>query len=288
MAAENFIKGGTNRVILATDGDFNVGITDQADLIQPDRRRRPRPACSSPSSASAWATSRTTRWRSSPTRATATTPTSTRLEEARKVLVEEMAATLVTIAKDVKIQVEFNPAKVGALPADRLREPHAAQRGLQQRQEGRRRDRRRAHVTALYELVPATKLNRDAKESTPATTPPTTQPTVDPLKYQSHQVIKSDDLLTLKLRYKQPDGDTSSKIEIPATDSGLTYGKASEDFKFAAAVAQFGMILRGSAEKGTATLDGVIELADEGKGKDEKGYLADFVELAKKAKALIK
>jgi len=121
-----------------------------------------------------------------------------------------------------------------------------------------------------------------------ATTAPTAHPNVDPLKYQSHQVIKSDDLLTLKLRYKQPDGNTSSKIEIPATDSGISYAKASDDFKFAAAVAQFGMILRGSAEKGTASLDGVIELADEGKGKDEKGYRAEFVELVKKAKALVK
>src|SRR5207237_2945803 len=133
-------------------------------------------------------------------------------------------------------------------------------------------------VTALYELTPAT------KAPTPATRPATTQPAraaadVDPLKYQKHEILKSPELLTLKLRYKQPEGDTSTKIELSVTDRGLSYSKASDDFKFAAAVAQFGMILRNSPHKGTASFDGVVELADEGKGKDEKGYRGEFVEM---------
>jgi Ca-activated chloride channel family protein len=100
--------------------------------------------------------------------------------------------------------------------------------------------------------------------------------------------VKSDDLMTLKMRYKQPDGETSTKIEFPAIDKGITYSKASEDFKFSAAVAQFGMILRNSPYRGSASLDGVLELADEGKGKDEKGYRAEFLEMVKKAKSLTK
>jgi hypothetical protein len=98
----------------------------------------------------------------------------------------------------------------------------------------------------------------------------------------------SPDLLTLKLRYKQPDGDQSTMLEIPVTDSGASYAKASDDFKFAAAVAQFGMILRNSPHKGSASLDGVLELADEGKGKDEKGYRAEFLEMVRKARVLSK
>ena len=111
---------------------------------------------------------------------------------------------------------------------------------------------------------------------------------MDPLKYQKTEVVNSDELCTLKLRYKQPDGETSTLVQTPVTDSGLSYAKASDDFKFAAAVAGYGMILRNSPHKGTATLDAVLELADEGKGKDEKGYRADFLDLVKKTKALIK
>jgi Ca-activated chloride channel family protein len=139
-------------------------------------------------------------------------------------------------------------------------------------------------VTALYEIVPTTTpFSRDPKGSAPAPAQD-----VDPLKYQKTQLLNSDELLTLKLRYKQPDGDTSTLLQTPVTDRNLPYARASDDFKFAAAVAQYGMILRNSPHKGTATLDAVLELADEGKGKDDKGYRADFLDLVKKTKALTK
>jgi Ca-activated chloride channel family protein len=202
------------------------------------------------------------------------------LKEARKVLVEEMSGTLVTIAKDVKIQVEFNPAKVSSyrligyenrmLKKEDFNNDHvdAGEIGA-------------GHtVTALYEIVPSPV--GSAVRNTPA------QPDVDPLKYQKHELVQSDELLTLKLRYKQPDGDTSTLLQTPVTDSNLPYAKASDDFKFAAAVAGYGMILRNSPHKGTATLDAVLELADEGKGKDDKGYRADFLDLVKQTKALTK
>ena len=123
---EHFIKGGVNRVILATDGDFNVGVTSEGELVRLDRAESARAASSSSCSASARATSRTRRWSSSPTRATATTPTSTRCTRRARCSSQEIGGTLVTIAKDVKIQVEFNPAQVAGLPPDRLREPRAA------------------------------------------------------------------------------------------------------------------------------------------------------------------
>ena len=136
-------------------------------------------------------------------------------------------------------------------------------------------------VTALYEVVPT-----GAELKGP--------PGVDPLKYQkspappaqSAPADASDELLTVKLRYKDPDGKTSRLLEFPVTDGGASYGKASGDFKFAASVAAFGMILRDSPHKGTATYNGLIELAEEGLGSDEGGYRAEFISLVQKAKAL--
>ena len=169
------------------------------------------------------------RWRSWPTRATATTPTSTRSREARKVLVEQIGGTLVTIAKDVKIQVEFNPAEVARLPADRLREPHA--RGTRTSTTTPRTPARSAPghtVTALYEIVPAGRRGRACRASTRSSTSSPPQPT---------DAAGSGELLTLKLRYKQPDGDTSTLLELPGarTTAGAFESSASADFQFAAA-----------------------------------------------------
>ena len=143
-AQQQFIKGGINRVILATDGDFNVGVTSQGDLTRLIEEKRDAAASSCRSSASAPATSRTRRWRSWPIRGNGNYAYLDSLHEARQACSSTQAgATLVTVAKDVKIQVEFNPARRRLSP-DRLREPAAAEGGLQRRQEGRRRDRRRA------------------------------------------------------------------------------------------------------------------------------------------------
>jgi Ca-activated chloride channel family protein len=120
-----------------------------------------------------------------------------------------------------------------------------------------------------------------------------TRPAVDPLKYQqAHEQARADEpvgngeLLTLKLRYKQPDGETSKLIETVVTDSDRPYGKATADFKFASSVALFGMILRGSPHKGSGTIDAAEELAREGLSKDDGGYRAEFVELIELAKQL--
>jgi Ca-activated chloride channel family protein len=282
IATDNFIKGGTNRVLLATDGDWNVGVTDQSSLINLIQDKAKSGVFLSVLGYG-FGNLKDSTMEKLADKGNGHYAYIDSIKEARKVLVEEMSGTLVTIAKDVKIQVEFNPAKVESY---RL----IGYENRMLRKEDFNNDKIDAGeigaghcVTALYELVPAT------KASAPATRPvAATQPEVDALKYQKHELVDSGDLMTLKLRYKQPDGDTSTKIEIPATDKGLSYSKASEDFKFTAAVAQFGMILRNSAHKGTASLDGVIELADEGKGKDEKGYRGEFVELARKAKALSK
>ena len=137
IAREAFIPGGVNRVILATDGDFNVGITSPAAICCSSSSASASPACSCPCSASAAATSRTRRWRCWRTSGNGHYAYLDSLQEARRVLVREGDATLETVAKDVKFQVEFNPAVVSRVEADRLREPRARRARLQQRPQGR-------------------------------------------------------------------------------------------------------------------------------------------------------
>jgi Ca-activated chloride channel family protein len=143
-------------------------------------------------------------------------------------------------------------------------------------------------VTALYEVVPAGK-KMDS-------------PPVDELKYQKSAVAAKNDsaagkeetqsapvskeLLTLKMRYKAPDGDTSKKLEWPVTDGGKSYGEATDDFQFASAVAGFGLLLRDSQYKGNLTFAAVLELAQSGLGADESGYRKEFLELVREAKKL--
>jgi Ca-activated chloride channel family protein len=206
------------------------------------------------------------------------------LDEARKVLVQQINGTLVTIAKDVKIQVEFNPARVAS-----YRLIGYEKRLL--RKEDFNNDKIDAGeigaghtVTALYEVVPA-----GAEANPAASVPP-----VDSLKYQPNPMavatslgkIGSPELLTVKLRYKEPEGETSKLIERPFVDNGTQFANTAPDLKFAAAVAEFGMILRDSDYKGTGLLGAVAEWAQEGKGADKNGYRAGFLQLVHKAEAL--
>jgi len=195
-----------------------------------------------------------------------------------------MSGTLITIAKDVKIQVEFNPARVAS-----YRLIGYEKRML--RKEDFNNDKIDAGeigaghtVTALYEIVPVG-ASRDPASSVPS---------VDPLKYQSPNPITaasaypkgSAEMMTVKLRYKKPDGDKSQLIERAFTDNDAKFENASADLKFAAAVAEFGMLLRDSRYKGNGTIGAVFEWAQEGKGADANGYRAGFIELVRKAKAL--
>jgi Ca-activated chloride channel family protein len=281
IAAANVIKGGVNRVILATDGDFNVGVTNQGDLIRLIEQKAKSGVFLSVLGVG------TDNLKDSTMQKLADKGNGNyayldSLDEARKVLVQQMNGTLVTIAKDVKIQVEFNPARVSS-----YRLVGYEKRML--RKEDFNNDKVDAgeigaghSVTALYEVVPAGAANNPA-----ASVPP-----VDPLKYSAneHSVPKgsssSDEMLTVKLRYKEPDGEKSELIQRAATDTNGSFESAPADLKFVAAVAEFGMILRDSEYKGTATLDAVVEWAQQAKGKDPNGYRAGFIELVRKAQAL--
>jgi hypothetical protein len=187
--------------------------------------------------------------------------------------------TLVAVAKDVKVQVEFNPAKVIA-----YRLIGYENRTLKNKDFNKDAitagDLGAGHtVTALYEIVPV------------GVEPPA-MPGVDALKYQTTRGQKPDaggqraELLTVKVRYTLPEGGASQRLEFPLADHGAAFAEASMDFKFAAAVAGFGMILRDSPDKGRATLAEVEQWAGQGLGTDAGGYRAEFIGLLHQAEKL--
>ena len=274
-AIANFIKGGTNRVILATDGDFNVGVTNPGELTRLIEERAKSGVFLSVLGFGMGNYKDSTLEKLAD-KGNGNYAYVDSLQEARKVLVEEMGGTLITIAKDVKIQVEFNPAVVGAY---RL----IGYENRLLRAEDFNDDTKDAGeigaghtVTALYEVVPA------GKEGA--------LPGIDALKYQKPVEVsresKGGELLTLKLRYKEPDGSTSKLMQFPVSDRGTSWAQASRDFKFASAVAALGMILRDSPYKGNATLGSVLDLAEAGKGEDKQGYRAEFIELVRTMRGL--
>ena len=274
-AVANFIPGGVNRVILCTDGDFNVGVTNPGELVRLIEEKAKSGVFLTVLGVGMGnykdGTVEMLADKGNGNYAYIDT-----LNEGRKVLVEQMSGTLVTIAKDVKIQVEFNPLHVSSY---RL----IGYENRLLRKEDFNDDKKDAGeigaghtVTALYEIVPAGKY--------------VGTPSVDPLKYQQpgqpSAAAKSPELFTVKLRYKEPDGDSSKLMVVPVNDNEAGLAKASDDFKFASAAAAFGMILRDSPYKGTATLNGVWELANEGKGRDREGYREEFLRLVEQTKTI--
>ena len=273
VATQHFIKNGTNRVILATDGDFNVGVSNQGDLIRLIEAKAKSGVFLSvlgygmgnikDSNLEKIADKGNGHY------AYIDSP-----REAYKVLVEEMGSTLVTVAKDVKIQVEFNPAKVGAFRLIGYENRIMAHQDFNDDTKDAGEIGAGHHVTALYELVPA------GKEGA--------LPGIDPLKYTKPAPSKSpsNESFTVKLRYKRPDGDTSRLLEYGVVDQGHSFAQASDDLKFASAVAGFGMLLRDSADKGSMTYPGVLEIAESTLSRDSSGYRQEFVAAVRKAKAL--
>jgi Ca-activated chloride channel family protein len=280
IATSSFITGGVNRVILATDGDFNVGVTNQTELT-----RLIQDSAKSGVFLSVLGVG-TDNLKDSTMERLADTGNGNyayldSLNEAYKVLVEQMSGTLVTVAKDVKLQVEFNPAVVEAyrLIGYENRLLANADFNNDRKDAG---DMGAGHtVTALYEIVPR-------GGSVPG-------PDIDPLKYQTPAQAPapapqarngSTETLTLKIRYKDPDGTESKLLSLPLTDREGTFSKASADFRFAASVAEFGMILRDSPYRGKASVGEVIENAQASKGSDRNGYRQEFIGLVQRARQL--
>ncbi|MFD2719337.1 von Willebrand factor type A domain-containing protein [Hymenobacter monticola] len=275
-ARQSFNKEGNNRVILATDGDFNVGESSEAAMekLIVDQRES---GVFLTVLGCGRGNLRDARMETLADKGNGNYAYLDNLDEAGRVLVAQFGGTLFTVAKDVKLQVEFNPARVANYRLvgyeNRLLEA-----------EDFNNDRKDAGelgaghtATALYEIVPVG----------------TTQPLVDDLKYQpskpataTMQQFITNDVLTVKLRYKEPQGNTSKLLAQPLTGPALAIEKASPDFRFAAAVAQFGMLLRQSEQRGTATWAATEQLANGARGADADGYRAELVRLVRLAEGL--
>jgi len=275
VAVSNFIKGGTNRVILATDGDFNIGTTNNSELIRLIEKKASSGVFLSVLGFG-MGNYKDSRMEKLADKGNGNYAYIDTESEARKVLVREMCGTLVTIAKDVKIQVEFNPAEVAAyrLIGYENRILNKEDFNDDKKDAG---DIGAGHtVTALYQIVPAgQKVN---------------SPGVDKLKYSGNTTptaaADSGEMMTVKLRYKKPDGEKSTLMETVVRDEEQSIDKSPKDFRFASSVASFGMILRKSEHKGSYTLAAVAELAESAIGDDPHGYRKEFVKLVKTAEKL--
>ena len=303
QAAERFIQGGANRVILCTDGDLNVGVTSDEALVDLITKKA---AGGTFLTVLGFGTGnlQDEKMEKLADNGNGVYAYIDGVREARKVLVEQLTGSTITIAKDVKIQVEFNPAQVASY---RLL-------GYENRvlaAEDFRDDKKDAGeigaghtVTALYEIVlVGDEAGGDGVrgaeplkyQPAPAPAPPEVKPAVEPLVYKptptpalpaAQPAVEgpvSRELLTVKLRWKKPDGDTSTLLEVPLAEKGGAFAAAPADLRFAAAVAAFGMILRESEHKGTATLPFVAEIAGSSLGHDAGGYRAEFLDLVRKA-----
>jgi len=275
VATENFLKGGVNRVILCTDGDFNVGVTDQSELLRLIEQQAKGGVFLSVLGFGMGNYKDSTMEKLAD-KGNGNYAYIDTLKEARKVLVEQLSGTLVTIAKDVKIQVDFNPARAAGY---RL----IGYENRLLRAEDFKDDSKDAGeigaghtVTAFYEIVPAGQ--------------PLPGSAVDPSKYQASAGLADaalgPELLTVRLRYKAPDGQTSKPLDVPVVDGKQPFNSASNDYKFAASVAQFGMLLRDSKFRGNTNFDSVLEIASASLGPDRAGYRAEFLELVKAARSL--
>jgi Ca-activated chloride channel homolog len=271
VARRNFIRGGNNRVILATDGDFNVGVSSQGELVQLIEAKRTEGTFLT---VLGYGTGNLAdaRMEQLADHGNGNYAYIDGLLEARKVLVQEMGGTLFTIAKDVKLQVEFNPQRVYAyrLIGYENRMLAAEDFANDRKDAG---DLGAGHsVTALYEIVPVGAENSvDVGE-------------VADLRYQrpaSEAVTAfAGELMNVNIRYKQPDGEQSVLLSHAVrTPSRLVRRRTSDDFRFAAAVAEFGMLLRRSEHRGRSSVDDVLSLARGALGDDPQGHRRAFIGL---------
>ena len=278
-AREAFVEGGINRVILASDGDFNVGVSDTGALTRLVEER---------AKSGVFLTIlgfgrgnlQDSKLEQLSNKGNGNYAYIDSLLEAKKVLVHELGGTLETIAKDVKIQLEFNPSQVAAHRLIGYENRMLAHQDFADDTKDAGEIGAGHTVTALYEVVPFG-VPLDGL---------VTAPPADELRYQREATPKahafSGELLHVALRYKKPDGDVSTELGVPVPVGGGTFHEASVDTRFAVSVAAFGMLLRGSNHVGAATFDDVVRWASEAQGEDPGGYRAEFLALARMAGAI--
>ena len=284
LAQQHFITGGVNKVILATDGDLNVGVTADGDLVKLIKQKasegvfltvlgfgtgnlqdgKLEKLADNGNGHYAYIDSN---------------------REAHRVLVQQMSGSLVTIAKDVKIQIEFNPVEVKSYRLVGYENRMLATKDFDDDRKDAGEIGAGHTVTAIYEIEPTGGAAagfvapQGMKYQVPVEAP---KKVVDVLSGLS-KAADSGELATLALRYKKPDENTSKRIEFTVKNDDRSFTSASDDFRFAASVAGFGMLLRGSEHSGASTPAMILEMASESTGDDATGYRAEFIDLVRKA-----
>ena len=272
-ALDNFIQGGNNRVVLATDGDFNVGLASDKELVSLIENKRKSGVFLSVLGFGS-GNLNDSMMEKLADKGNGNYAYIDSMEEAKKALGEQVAGTLYTIAKDVKIQVEFNPAKVAGYRLIGYENRLLADRDFTDDKKDAGEIGAGHSVTALYEIVPAGEnVENDDIE----------------LKYSKNESSNTkfnDEMMTVKLRYKEPNANESKLLTMGVLDKNNTINAASENLRFASAVAEFGLVLRDSRYKGTASFAHISNLAGNSIGEDLKSYRGEFLSLVEKARRL--
>ena len=273
LAQENFIKNGNNRVIIATDGDFNVGASSTGDLqtlVEEKRKSGVFLTCLG----FGMGNFKDNRMETLANKGNGNYAYIDNLQEANKFLGKEFAGNMYAIAKDVKIQIEFNPKYVKSYRLigyenRKLKNEDFTNDKIDAGELGSGHT-----VTALYEVIPAD-VNSEFL------------PKENDLKYTKNTNDENfnNELATVKFRYKKPDGDQSSEIVQVVKNTNQSFSSSSDDFKFASSVAWFGLVLRNSALIKNKDLKDIESLAKKGRGKDDEGYRAEFVRLVETYKS---
>ena len=277
IARDNYLAEGNNRIILATDGDFNVGIASDTQLVKLIEEKRKQGVFLT---VLGFGTGnyKDAKMEKLADKGNGNYAYLDNILEAKKVLVKEMGATLFTIAKDVKIQVEFNPAKVQAYRLIGYENRLLQDRDFNDDTKDAGELGAGHSVTALYEIIP---VGAETEVKLPE---------IDPLRYQynvgSAEAYENNELMQVKLRYKEPQDSKSQLITQPVVERNLQIEATSDNFRFSAAVAGFGMILKNSPYQGNVNLEQVLQLAKGSQGTDLEGYREEFIGLLNKTQSL--
>jgi Ca-activated chloride channel family protein len=278
IAQKEFIKNGNNRIILATDGDFNVGVSSDDELVSLIEKERKSGVFLSVLGYG-MGNYKDNKMQLLADRGNGNHSYIDNINEAKKVLVSEFGSTLFTIAKDVKLQLEFNPAKVQAYRLIGYENRMLAAEDFNDDKKDAGELGSGHTVTALYEVIPVGMQSEFIKS-------------LDPLKYQPSKTnvtfsAGTEEIMTIKLRYKKPDEELSKLITHPVIDSHTDLVKTSDNFRFSAAVASFGMLLRDSEYKQQSSWQQVISMAKSAKGNDVNHYRGEFIKLVQAASSMV-
>ncbi len=276
IAEQHFIEEGNNRIILATDGDFNIGQSSDAEMERMIEKEREKGIFITVLGFG-MGNYKDSKMETIADKGNGNYAYIDNIQEANKVFVSEFGGTLFTIAKDVKFQIEFNPSVVKGYRLVGYENRLLNDEDFNDDTKDAGEMGAGHTVTALYEIIPA-----GSEEEVAA---------IDPLKYQENRkqasIKPSDELMTVKIRYKAPDGDASSLYELPVKNKADKFAKTSDNFRFSAAVAQFGMLLRNSDYVKEGSYNEVVEMARGARGDDNEGYRGEFIKMVNTCNSLL-